>query len=273
VTLAILSLVVLLANGCDDGGGSGLSAPRSQESTEQRELAELRAQAAIRYIELAGRLRTSTTEATGFERRPCRNGDLETKLQGGDPELVLDFEDGRFEAKTLLPLALTTPLRTRPLGELEDRLALATPDDPTLVAAALTSKADAERALTLLGRVEQRRFKGVWRISDYAEPKLVRKLGKLKREWLPGVLAATFVIQHLESGRTICQTELLIARNDTTDAPIASRSRADTRERLIRELAAELYRRTDGALPQITRALSLPARIDQAASGPVAQRR
>jgi hypothetical protein len=98
----------------------------------------------------------------------------------------------------------------------------------------------------------------VYHVLDYSEPKLIRRIGKLRKEWLPGVLSASFVIQDLERQKPVCQTEVMIVQNDVREAPISARLRSMTRDRLTKDLGTQLQARAAEALSHISGQLRLP---------------
>jgi hypothetical protein len=191
---------------------------------------------------LLERQRQPAPALSSLDERRCPT--LGAELGEHSRVLQLTVSDARVEPKQLLPLALTDTVTTRPaLAPLEDQLLGAAP---------------LEQARQTLERLRQLRFRGVYRVVDYAEPRLVRKIDKPRPEWLPGVIAASFVVQDLENGQALCQTEPIIVRSDTSSAPIASRQRASTRARLLLALGQSLRERTGPALRRITTELELP---------------
>jgi hypothetical protein len=157
----------------------------------------------------------------------------------------------RFEPKHLLPLDLLEQLLgpDRRFSRLVTRFA--EPPAPQ-------SDEEAERTLQELEVLLKYRYKALFYITGYSSPKLVRKKGKLRSEWLPGVIASWLVVHDLKDGAVLCQTQVIV-RNDVRDEPATRRMKAVVRERLLRELAQTL--RADGAaaLGRISSVLTFPA--------------
>lgn len=205
----------------------------------------------VRYFQVTQRLATPPQPPTQWLKKSCPDSELDGSPDAG---LWLDVRDARYEGKQLLPLVITQQLKSRPIVDTQSALL----DDPALIAASLGSAADLARVRAAVEQLERQRYKAVFHVLGYSEPKLVRKLGKAKREWLPGVLSASLAVHQLETGRVVCQTPILVARNDVRDAPLGARLRSATRDRLVRELGAELRREGSRALAGITRRLTLP---------------
>lgn len=206
---------------------------------------------AVRYFQVTQRLATPPQPPTQWQKKPCPDAELDPAQAD---RLWLDVRDARFEGKQLLPLVITEQLRSRPIVETHSPLL----DDPALVADTLGSAGDAAEVRTAVEQLERQRYKAVFHVLGYSEPKLIRRLGKAKREWLPGVLSAALAVHELETGRVLCQTQILVARNDVSDAPLGARLRSTTRDRFVRELGERLRQDAAVALAGITRLLALP---------------
>src|SRR5690606_936772 len=88
-------------------------------------------------------------------------------------------------------------------------------------------------------------------------------------EWISGVLSANVGLYDAKTARRLCGTTVNV-ENDTRNAPIRSRLRTDTRERLIVELSVELTRRSSAAFTGLGSKLRLPTSTaeDAAAEAP-----
>ncbi|HEY5960837.1 MAG TPA: hypothetical protein VIV60_29985, partial [Polyangiaceae bacterium] len=84
-------------------------------------------------------------------------------------------------------------------------------------------------------RIEQQRYLGVFYLLDYQGPSLILRVGKIRREWLSGMLSARFVLFDTRTDKALCASPLRVT-NDVQSAPIRSRLQSETRGRLEREL-------------------------------------
>jgi hypothetical protein len=168
--------------------------------------------------------------------------------------LVVRTEDARPQAKNLLPLQLSEELRSHDFDRLE-KLFLPTSGGGAL--RMLANVRDFETAQNELEVLSRRRYRAQFLVTDYRNPRLVYKVTKNRREWLPGVIAARLVIFELDSERAICES-LLVAVNDTRQAPTTFRSQENTRNRLVKMLAHLLQEQAVIALSRMTSTLRYP---------------
>ena len=135
--------------------------------------------------------------------------------------LAFRAQDARFEKKNLIPLRVTR--------------AFTSVDAP-----ALESQLMRDEALDLAkSRIEwlaARRYVGVFHVTDYAEPHWISLADRAKAEWVPGWIVAWLVVHDARSGAALCSTQVHV-KNDVTNAPLGSRTRSETTERLTAESA------------------------------------
>jgi hypothetical protein len=159
--------------------------------------------------------------------------------------LILRQVDERAESRELVPLRITEQLRTHELDDL----------GRTVEAG---RKRDGEQVLRELGRVAQRRYLGVYHVTEYAGPELVLRVGELRRKWAPGVLRAWLVLYDLAAKERLCAVDLTV-QSDPGGAPTSSRLRSETRQRLEVELGRNLVRSARQRLADLTSELRWPA--------------
>ncbi len=182
--------------------------------------------AAYELLRLRQRLAPPPLDRT---KTPCSD-----QLGKARPVLFLRQVDERAESRHLLPLRITEQLESHEL----DRLAAAF--EPGEVR--LRNLGDAARVLRELTELGERRYLGVYHVTEYSGPELILRVGKLHREWVAGRLHAWFVLYDLKSRERLCSGEIAVS-NDTRDAPITSRLRSETRERLEVELGQKLVQK------------------------------
>ena len=80
-------------------------------------------------------------------------------------------------------------------------------------------------------------------------------MNKLRREWTQGILQAWLVIYDIDTNESLCQVPVTSV-SDVEGEPITIRLRADTQQKLVKELGQGL--RTEGvrALGSITQVLA-----------------
>jgi hypothetical protein len=253
--LALLVVVCLL--GCDALGRQQRATPSlavaAQRDRAGDELAALRGRVTFERAELRARLARSLARPPQRAKTPCPDDELSRlALDAPQKKLVLGVEDARLEQKHLLPLDILEQLVSPELGRLE-----LSPFGDSAELPQSTSAARAE--LERLAQFERRRFRGIYQIVDYAKPKRIRRVDRLRPEWLPGWVIAWLVVYDADEGRPLCQTQLM-ARNDVAEAPLSKRLESAVRDRLVRELGAELRAATPAALSGISRELLVERR-------------
>ncbi len=171
--------------------------------------------------------------------------------------LVFRAEDARFQPKHLMPSALTAQLTSNELSRVhryfegEHTSFLQDPvGQPRSERAARAANAELEN----LG---QRRFLGVFRITQYHPSRLVRKRGERRRHWTPGFISAWLTVHDLEQPGFGCQIQVK-AWLHPGDAPVSRRLEAKTEEQLMFDLAALLIDRSKAQLATVSRALRFP---------------
>ncbi len=208
---------------------------------------------AFRRQEIARRLRADPLLPERRREQPCPDQRLQSLgLDKAARTLVLRAHDARIGAKHLLPLDLTQQLESGELTRI-DRLF----DQPPELGGKIRSELLARAALDAIDLASKRRFRGVYHIVEYAPPALIHKLGKMRSEWVPGVLLAWLAIEELDTETLICQTRILV-RNDVTDEPIFRRTKSEVKERLINELGRSVRSESARALAKISSQLRLP---------------
>jgi hypothetical protein len=209
--------------------------------------------ALFRRHEIARRLRADPVRP-GKGERECPDDRLKRlAVDPSDTVLMLTTHDARIGAKHLLPLNLVRQIETREIDRI-DRLF----DQPPELGGKIRSETLARQALGAIDGVSRRRFRGVYHIVEYAPPALIHKLGKMRAEWVPGVLLAWLSIEDLNSSEVVCQTRILV-RNDVTGEPVFRRSKSEVKERLIAELGQSLRGESVRALGKISSVLRLPS--------------
>jgi hypothetical protein len=108
-----------------------------------------------------------------------------------------------------------------------------------------------------LERIEKQRYLGVFYVTQYQGPALILRVGKIRREWFEGSLAARFVLFDTQTRKAVCSVALH-AKNDVSEAPIRSRLQADTRARLERALGDALRQQAQQAIAASAPSLSWP---------------
>ncbi len=159
--------------------------------------------------------------------------------------LILRQVDERVESRELVPLRITEQLRTHELDELGRGFQTG-------------RERDRERLLRELERVAEHRYLGVYHVTEYAGPELVLRVGELRRKWAPGILRAWLVLYDLTTKQRLCAADITV-RSDTEGAPISSRLRSETRQRLEVELGKSLVQKARGRLGELTSELRWPA--------------
>lgn len=208
---------------------------------------------AFKRHEIARRLHADPLDPARRREEPCPDQRLASLgLDPASRTLVLRAHDARIGAKHLLPLDLVQRLETGELTKI-DRLF----DQPPELGGKIRSEVAARQALGAIELASKRRFRGVYHIVEYAPPALIHKVGKLRSEWVPGVLLAWLAIEEMDSGSLICQTRVLV-RNDVIDEPIFRRTKSEVKERLVAELARALRAESVRALAKISNQLRLP---------------
>jgi hypothetical protein len=171
--------------------------------------------------------------------------------------LVVRMADQRLEPRFLVPLRMTEELESRELRDLSQRLEPSAGGNVSWVGARVPTHLDGPRLLEDLGHLLQRRYLGVYHVTEFRGPDLILKLGDLRRSWLPGIFRAWFVIYDLVDQETLCSFEVQV-KSDTRDAPIRSRLRSETRARLEAELGRSATDAARVGLAKVTGALLGP---------------
>lgn len=196
-----------------------------------------------------------------FQTAACPDGDLEAQVRtGAGPSLVLGVHDARYEARSLFPLELLTPLDP-PAPTLDryfeaDPSAAGLPGSDSRLSRLLRSEADAQAAERAVVELERQRYKGVFHITQFKKSHLIRKENRLRREWTRGTLEAWLVVYDIDTSESLCQVRVATL-NDVEGEPITIRLRPDTQRKLVRELGEQLYAESVQALGTITRVLRL----------------
>jgi hypothetical protein len=188
--------------------------------------------------------------------------------------VVVRVEDARHKPKSLLPLRIADPLRSREFAVLFPFLRT-TPDGARTTSLLRTesSFAEARAALAPLG---ERRYKTTFFVIDYSEPRLIWKLKKNRREWVDGLLKARLVVHDIDTGTALCETTLTVT-NDSSEAPRTLRMLEATRQQLVIQLARKLKQAAVAALAKLSLVLNFdeswaPTRAE-GAGHPLASRR
>ena len=220
-------------------------------------------QVSYRLQAALARLRERMPPVTKFHTTACPDEQLRRQAEpGSERNLVLDIHDARYEARSLLPLELLVPLKT-PERTL-DRYFEAAPnaaglqDSETRLGRLLRSDQDAVLAERELRELEQQRYKGIFHITLFKKPHLIRKENKLRREWTQGILQAWLVVYDIDTNESLCQAPVTSV-SDVEGEPITIRLRADTQQRLVKELGQGLRSAGARALGSISEVLAFDA--------------
>jgi hypothetical protein len=240
-----------LCTGCDRSGGQ--QAPATPvERRAPAELEQLKQRVKIERHALERRLLGQRERAGKRRELSCPDSALGGLDEAGRA-LLLRSEDLRLDRRHLLPLSMTAALESPELVGFRRRTE---PGDE--LGAPLASLTAAEHELANLKALGQRRFQGVYEVTEYVSPKRIHKPNRVRAEWTPGWLVAWLVVYDLESDKEICQS-LLRVRNDVSEAPLGVRLKSEVRDRLIVELGKLLRSESARALGRISRVLVLPA--------------
>ncbi len=200
------------------------------------------------------------------QRPPARCPDALLRGAGGDPTVVLRVRDQRADRRQLVPLSVMRAIAPDELEPLRATLGVDLVDRApgNLGALSTTAIGQARASIAELGG---RPYVAELRLSAYAEPRLTRRLGAARSEWVPGILAASITVYDRRDDTVRCQAPLLV-RSRVADAPVSVRLRPATRERLIDELAAALHTAGAKALAAMSDHLRWPSSTpEQAAAG------
>lgn len=205
------------------------------------------------------RLNEPMPAVTRFGKQACPDPEIALRATGAAArQLVLTTQDSRYEAHSLLPLRLTRELQTDPEGRLHEFFE---PDGQQPFSSTLDkllkSPEHGQAAEQTLSDLEQQAYKGVFHITQYKKPHLIRKKGKRRREWTRGLLRAWLVVYDIDSSEALCQVEI-ITFSDVSDEPLSIRLRAETQQRLVRELGQQLRSEAALALASVSHTLTLP---------------
>lgn len=207
------------------------------------------------------RLAEPMPAVTKFQTAACPDTALGAQVAAGSvPTLVLDVHDSRYEARSLLPLELLAPLDP-PAPTLDryfelDPRATGLHGPDARLNRLLRSEADGVAAEREIDGFERRRYKGVFHITQFKKPHLIRKENRRRREWTRGVFEAWLVVYDIDTSESLCQVRVSTL-SDVEDEPITIRLRPDTQRKLVRELGQQLYAESTHALGAISRVLRL----------------
>ncbi|HWA73680.1 MAG TPA: hypothetical protein VG937_15145 [Polyangiaceae bacterium] len=155
-------------------------------------------------------------KASGRERCPD-----EILPRGAEADLAVRVEDARVERRDLLPLDLSTALRSE-------------------------SSEQSARP----------RYLAELLVDGYSAPRLFRRLNAPRSEWAAGSLQGRLVVHDLSEHRILCQVSLR-AKGNADGAPIRRRLREDTRRSLERKLYGRVRDAMETALGSISSVLRL----------------
>jgi len=255
-TVALALAVIGGGAGCErsplarrDAGEQVPTAPAARTREELLRRARFELAVLTRELERA-RPAASTRSA---ERCP----DPLLRAAGGDPTVLVRVSDRRADQRQLVPLSVRRAVGRDELEPLRDELVGHAVQGARGSAGALSSS-EIERARARIAWLRARPYVAEFELSAYAEPRITRRIGSLRSEWIPGILAARLTVYDRRDGTVRCQAPLLV-RNRVADAPVSLRLRPATRERLIDELGAELHAAGARALPAMSDLLRWPA--------------
>ena len=260
--LALLITATLVLGGCEPAAKPEKVPPEPVTRSADPLLYRSR-QVAHRLEAALSRLAEPMPPTTKFHTTPCPDAELEAEIAAGAVgSLALDVHDARYEARSLLPLELLAPLdppaptldryfevdpAARELTGVEDRLSRL-----------LRSDADALAAEREVADLERQRYKGVFHVTLFKKPHLIRKENRRKREWTRGIFEAWLVVYDIDASQSLCQVRVSTL-SDVEGEPITIRLRPDTQRKLVRELGQQLYAESVQALRSISQVLRLEA--------------
>ncbi|HEY6726608.1 MAG TPA: hypothetical protein VI197_21385 [Polyangiaceae bacterium] len=259
--LALLGAITLSLGACEPAGGPTRARDAEPEAPSADPLLYRSRQVAHRLEAALSRLAEPMPAVSKFHTTPCPDGELSARVtEGAGSTLALGIHDARYEARSLFPLELLAPLEP-PAPTLDryfevDPRAEALPGAATRLGRLLRSEADARAAEHEVDALERYRYKGVFHITLFKKPHLIRKENRRKREWTRGVFEAWLVVYDIDTSQSLCQVRVSTL-SDVEGEPITIRLRPDTQRKLVRELGQQLYAESVEALGSITRVLRL----------------
>lgn len=204
--------------------------------------------------QIAARLTPPSVDAAGVT-VDCARAPVMSSPTPGTEVIVLANSDVRTQTKNLIPRRVMERLETG-----ESSLLASVVDAPerepskpgqgSPLSASTLTRDDLER-------IERQRYLGVFYVRQYQGPALILRVGKIRREWWEGTLAARFVLFDTHSRAAICAADLHV-KNDVTEAPIRSRLQAETRNRLERALGDALRQKAQHATGRVAPGLRWP---------------
>jgi hypothetical protein len=210
---------------------------------------------AHRFRQVHGRLAEPMPKPEKFAAKSCENARIRQRAARAEARvLTLSFEDERYGARSLMPLSMTRWLRSQHeqrIGKL-----LAPPGRPDAPVFEFRSEDDAGNTEELLSVLDERTFKGVFFVVQYKKPHLIRKKGKLRREWLPGLLQAWFTIFDIDESEALCSARLFVVSN-VEDEPVWLRTKATVQSKLLSELGKAMLTEAERALPTLSSELTI----------------
>jgi hypothetical protein len=172
-----------------------------------------------------------------FERRDCPDTVIAATTPDPDARIVsVTLEDPRTQRRNLVAPRII-------------ELVQSSATHPGVAAA--DSRDGSELAAT------SSRYVGVLFVTDYAPPRLIIRMGKLRHEWLEGVMTARLAIFDAQSGEALCAVPI-VAHSDTREAPVRVRLQGDTRVRLEKQLGQLVQDAARKGLAEISKTLRWP---------------
>lgn len=260
--LPILAAAALTLAGCDPEGRAPASRRDPEPAARSTDPLLYRSRQIAHRLEAAlSRLAEPMPAVSKFHTTACPDAELRERISAGaSHRLALDIHDARYQARSLMPLELLAPLDP-PAPTLDryfepDPKAQGLSGADTRLSRLLRSEADAQAAEREVDALERQRYKGVFHITLFKKPHLIRKENRRKREWTRGVFEAWLVVYDIDTSQSLCQARVFTS-NDVEDEPITIRLRPDTQRKLVRELGQQLYAESIQALGSITQVLRL----------------
>lgn len=259
--LALLAATTLSLGGCDPDGAATPARDAEPAAPSTDPLLYRSRQVAHRLEAALSRLAEPMPAASKFHTTACPDVELGAQVNGGAGRtLALGIHDARYGARSLLPLELLAPLDP-PAPTLDryfevDPRAEGLPGAETRLGRMLRSEADARAAEREVDALERHRYKGVFHITLFKKPHLIRKENRRKREWTQGIFQAWLVVYDIDTSESLCQVRVSTL-SDVEGEPITIRLRPDTQRKLVRELGQQLYAESVEALSSITQVLRL----------------
>lgn len=200
------------------------------------------------------RLEPGLDAPVDHERTRCPD---ETLRSGAASTVIVRTRDSRRERRSPLPLRLVTSLESDEFSAVLTHLSGGAAALWEPAQAKPVSPEAASAVLEELRALGERPYLAELHVEGYADPRLFRRKDAPRSEWAAGYVSGRLVVFDLDAKRPICHAPVY-ARGDATGAPIRTRLRETTRERLRKELQDKAWSAMEAAMASISSRLHLP---------------